>query len=201
MIACEISLTKNGDSCITLLDMTKDYQCSDFRDKVFALRGLLNPAAAERMVVDYTKSTKEVFTLICLDQIYQERQLEFLNYCNMDTRPRWVADLDRPLACLSLNCDSAARSCTSALLVEHDVLEVPGVSCDKLSCDPFVLPKRNSSTSMKEYLGVFLDMIQYLVGNDLVLEAKFLDKLIMMIMSGTCGILTSRDLNLLTKGC
>ncbi|KAF4497539.1 Ankyrin and HET domain [Fusarium agapanthi] len=80
VIACEILWTKNGYSCIPLLDMKKHYQCSDFRDKVFALRGLLNPAGAERMMVDYTKSAKEVFTLICLDQIYQRLQLEFLNY-------------------------------------------------------------------------------------------------------------------------
>ncbi|KAF5610727.1 heterokaryon incompatibility het-6 [Fusarium subglutinans] len=184
VIACQIPWTKNGYSCIPLLDTTKQYQCSDFRDKVFALRGLLKPAVAERMMVDYTKSAKEVFTLICLDQLHHELQLQFLNYCNMDKRPSWVADLDRPLTSLALSCDSAARSCTSALLVEPDILEVPGVFCDQVSCDPYLLSKGNSSTSKKEHIDVFLDMIQYLVGSDLVLEGKCLDRFIMMIMSG-----------------
>ncbi|KAF5685951.1 heterokaryon incompatibility het-6 [Fusarium circinatum] len=184
--ACEVSRTRSGYTCIIpLLNITKQYQCSDIRDKVFALRGLLKPAMAERMIVDYTKSAKEVFTSICLDHIHHYMQLEFLSYCNMDKRPSWVADLDRPLHCLALSCDSAARSCTSAQLVESDVLEVPGVFCDQVSCDPYLLPKVNSSTSMKEHRDAFLDMIQYLVGNDLVLQGKCLDRFIMMIMSGT----------------
>ncbi|KAF5561724.1 heterokaryon incompatibility het-6 [Fusarium napiforme] len=182
--ACESPLTKNCDNCMAVFYLTTDYQCSDFRDKVFALRGLLNPAAAERMVVDYTKSAKEVFTLICLDLLYRHKLLTFLNFCNMDTRPSWVADMNRPLAGLYIGCDSAARSRTSARLVEDDVLEVQGISCDKLSCDPCVLPRCNSLTPLKEHLGIFLSMIQYLTGHGLVLEGKCLDKLIMMINFG-----------------
>jgi hypothetical protein len=109
------------------MDIGRLYHCTDPRDKVYALQGLVAPELAQSITPDYTQSFKDVLMSICLQDLERNKRLEFLNLCNAATRPSWIADLERPLmTSLTLDSHAAPFSPASAQVIEPGVLEVAG---------------------------------------------------------------------------
>ncbi|KAH6953590.1 heterokaryon incompatibility protein-domain-containing protein [Fusarium avenaceum] len=171
------------DNLFHVIRMATPYLCSDDRDRVYASRGLISPSVAESIEPDYSKSVKEIFTSVCLDHIARHKDLEFLNACNAATSPSWVADLERPLGQLCLDANAAGKSPASASLISPGVLEVAGVSCDKLCSDPFILSGRKMFQPDAEHIQAIVDVFQSL-GGDGLLHDECLDKLILMLTYG-----------------
>ncbi|KAH7242792.1 heterokaryon incompatibility protein-domain-containing protein [Fusarium tricinctum] len=171
------------DNWIHAIRMATPYLCSDDRDRVYASRGLISPSVADSIEPDYSKSAKEIFTAVCLDHIARHKDLEFLNACNAATSPSWVADLERPLGQLCLDANAGGKSAASATLIKPGVLEVAGVSCDRICSNPLVLPGRKFLQPDAEFIQATVNVFQSLGGNSL-LHDDYLDKLILMLTYG-----------------
>ncbi|EMT74130.1 Heterokaryon incompatibility protein 6, OR allele [Fusarium odoratissimum] len=95
---------KQGQDLLELVCLTKRCHATDPADKIFALIGL----AGEKtygIVPDYTKTKPEVFTEFALKVISETRNLEILNYCDVEDptveerlplwAPRWHHEVTR----------------------------------------------------------------------------------------------------------
>ncbi|CEI41716.1 unnamed protein product [Fusarium venenatum] len=141
----------SDDSYIDFMSFTKHYECSDVRDKVFAIQGFVEPDVAQSLKPDYTKSAKEIFTSICLDHIKRIKDIEFLNQYNAAGSPSWVADLERPTSWATSDDHVTAHSLPSAYLVEPSILEVAGIEGSELFNDPVPLAGKPHEETETEY--------------------------------------------------
>ncbi|OBS29483.1 hypothetical protein FPOA_03420 [Fusarium poae] len=161
------------------------FQCSDERDKVFACYCLVKPEAAKAIEVDYTKSTTEVFTSVCLDALFREQSLVFLSYCKAPVSPSWVPNLAKPVGLAVSDGNVAPKSIPEARLVEPGVLEVAGLLCDELVGTPLLVPVKNDFLKTPvEYLQVIADAVQSLCNKELLHDDAHLDPLIIAMTHG-----------------
>ncbi|KAF5651537.1 heterokaryon incompatibility het-6 [Fusarium sp. NRRL 52700] len=184
-LACQIDLPGKY-SWIDVMSLARIYQCSDPRDRVFAVQALVAPHLAQSIKPDYTKSAKEILTSVCLDHITRNRNIDFLTHCNTAASPSWVADLERPLGSFTVHSNPAPRTAAVAHLVEPNVLEVAGVLCDELHCDPIPLSQKRIFQADAEYREAILCTIRTLIGSGVHQddEEGCLNKLIMMLTYG-----------------
>ncbi|KAI1070374.1 hypothetical protein LB507_010357 [Fusarium sp. FIESC RH6] len=167
------------------ISISRSYECTDPRDRVYALQGLVAPNFARSITPDYTKSSKEVFMSVCLQDLEQKMSLEFLELANATSGPSWVADLGRSLSSLTLDSHATPFSPASVQLIEPGLLEVAGISCDVLSCDPIPLAERLIMQTAIEYREQLLDIIRAFSTDDAYQDDGHLDKLIMALTYGS----------------
>ncbi|KAG9495470.1 hypothetical protein J7337_013718 [Fusarium musae] len=157
---------KQNTSWIEALGFTRRYDCSDDRDRLYALRGLLQPDIARCIRVDYTKSAKEIAASACITHLKQSRNLDFLKICNSPTSPTWAVDLEKPVGVLEASSNASARSAASARLIKPGVLEVAGLPCDEIISKPIDLPVNENFPEIKQYVETLLTAFRDLTGND-----------------------------------
>jgi hypothetical protein len=80
-----------------LIDQPGRYKCSDERDRIYAILGMLHESECEvGIVVDYSLSTNEVFMNATIQYIQANQQLRLLSSCELlvdtseRTLPTWV---------------------------------------------------------------------------------------------------------------
>lgn len=99
-----------------ILYRTKGAQCSDPRDRIYAVLNLVSEHETVGIQPNYKKSTSEVFRDLMLTRIWGAKDLTLLTYCELqDDRgelPSWVPNLSVPKRCE--NIDYAAASWNSA---------------------------------------------------------------------------------------
>ncbi|KAF4443101.1 heterokaryon incompatibility het-6 [Fusarium acutatum] len=174
---------RSGKKCRDWLDqlvMTNPFLCSDNRDRLYALRGLMEPDIARSITVDYTKSLKQILSSAFISHISRKRNLGFLEYGDSDTYPSWVVDLERPLDTPVLKNDASGRSACSATLIESGILEVAGVSCDEIGSDPYIHPEEG----LRPLEECIVDTVEHLVGNGLHHDDDCLNELLTVMGYG-----------------
>ncbi|KAF5230786.1 hypothetical protein FAUST_9606 [Fusarium austroamericanum] len=175
------ALDSLDDDWIALISQVSSFQCTDSRDRVYAVRGLVAPTATKHVKTDYTMSTKEIFELVCLNHINQKQNLDFLRMCNGASCSSWVPDLEMPLNKLFIQSNAAGRSACSAHLLEPGVLEAAGIICDELDFDPIsIIPEGPFFERIESIVNVF----QNLANTNLLNDDEYLDRLIMMLNYG-----------------
>ncbi|KAL9127020.1 MAG: hypothetical protein Q9175_007817 [Cornicularia normoerica] len=97
-----------------LLDLTRDAQCSDGRDKVYAVLNLIDGFL--ELEPDYSKTTEDVFKSVVLRYASMLEDLTTLSHCEMrenkETRvPSWVPDWTTPRECVRIY---GSRACLEA---------------------------------------------------------------------------------------
>jgi hypothetical protein len=91
--------SEGGLSLYQLLDVARNRDCSDPRDKVYSILGMTEPKVRARVQADYSSSSSEVFTRAIIADIETSGNLRSLllvdNGCMSPTEnlPSWVADL------------------------------------------------------------------------------------------------------------
>ncbi|KAM0234335.1 hypothetical protein ACHAP5_010101 [Fusarium lateritium] len=183
VVACDLDPRCHG-GWIRIIRQTMHYQCSDSRDKAFALRGLMQPDVARSITPNYTKSPRETFASVCLDHLTRRKDLEFLSLCNGHTSPTWVADLEGSMSLFPVTALAAGFSAAEAYIDEPGVLNVAGISCDELCEDPILIPNWRAIQSFEEYRQDVIDTVRTLSINDPIDDDEFLDKLIMALKYG-----------------
>ncbi|KAM0321621.1 hypothetical protein ACHAPQ_009336 [Fusarium lateritium] len=172
------------DEWIVPLNMLSGFQCTDDRDRVLAVYGLVEPEVSKEIAADYTKTVKELFTSVCLSHIKREKNLSFLNLCNASTSPTWVADLNRPISIMTIDNHAGGGSVLTVNLDEPKVLEVAGVLCDGLCHDPIPLPRIGLTQPDPEYIQTIVHMFNTLASTDLFQDKASLDNFIEMLTFG-----------------
>lgn len=119
----------------TLVYRFSTQQCSDGRDRVYALLGLVEPDFRRKIRPQYSDSVGKVFQDSFLACLHHFRRMEFLSYCYSSPRlvdaPTWVPDLTapRPVNGRLGNQLSAGYSAAEVTFQPPDRLEVTGTHC------------------------------------------------------------------------
>ncbi|KAM0288706.1 hypothetical protein ACHAO9_006764 [Fusarium lateritium] len=172
------------DEWITPLNLLNGFQCTDDRDRVLAVYGLIELEISKSIKADYTKTTKELFTSVCLSHIKKEKNLAFLTLCNASASPTWVADLERPIGIMAIDNHAGGGSTLTAILDEPGVLEVAGVICDELCRDPVPLERIGLVQPDTEYIQMVIDMFNTLADVDLFNNRASINNFINMLTFG-----------------
>lgn len=83
---------------LELLRLTRKYNATDPRDKVFALHGVVTDPGSIGAAVDYSKTLEEVYTDVAVHELMQKKTLFCLANAGISPRPEnpklpsWVAD-------------------------------------------------------------------------------------------------------------
>ena len=88
--AFRIARQSSMNNVATLIDLiydTRNCQCSDQRDRIFALLGLLIKPDQSSIKPDYSKSVKEVFHTVLMQQANDQGSLELLTLCSLGDTP------------------------------------------------------------------------------------------------------------------
>ena len=101
--AYRISTVSEFKSLIQVLQRTKDAQCSNPRDKIYAVLNLVSEHERRAIQPDYKKSISEVFRDLMLTRTLGYEDLALLTCCELqDDRgdlPSWVPNLSVPRRC------------------------------------------------------------------------------------------------------
>lgn len=98
--ACSISTLGKTESLQRVMQVTKEAQCSDPRDRIYAILYLV--VESERLGIrpDYTKTTMEVFRDLMIRSLDKNDALNLLPECELSEEPTqlpsWVPNWDRP---------------------------------------------------------------------------------------------------------
>ncbi|KAK1473548.1 hypothetical protein CABS01_04210 [Colletotrichum abscissum] len=124
-------------SCEHLLLWTRNQQCSDPRDKVYGILGLMDPRIVAKIEVDYSFPPWKTFAQLVLAEHDVYQKLNMINNCGIATRPEgcpsWVPNLEQPIEGANIGYLSirrfyaSARSSAVVKLIEPaDHLQVTG---------------------------------------------------------------------------
>jgi Heterokaryon incompatibility protein (HET) len=96
-----------------LVNKSTQAKCSDDRDRIYALLGILDRSGVKIGIIpNYTKTTSQVYQDTALSILSQTRKLDLLSYSEMTNRridiPSWVPDRSCVRDCNSLECQLAA---------------------------------------------------------------------------------------------
>ncbi|KAI4183083.1 MAG: hypothetical protein L6R41_005596 [Letrouitia leprolyta] len=115
----------------TRLYLGSQYQCSDERDRVFAVLSLVAEKQRLGIQPDYTRTVREVFQDIVLRHIAYHRDLDILRYCSSAGEirhlPTWVPNwsVNTQQSRWSTSADANARA--HIRFVSNEVLAVTGL--------------------------------------------------------------------------
>ncbi|KAI4255204.1 MAG: hypothetical protein L6R42_006839 [Xanthoria sp. 1 TBL-2021] len=114
--AWQICNSSDQPSLRTILRRTKDAQCSDQRDRIYAVLNLVQEKERLGIQPDYTKTTGKVFRDMMVTSIFEYGDLTLLTCCELqDERgdvPSWVPDWSVPRKCKEI---WGARACWNSL--------------------------------------------------------------------------------------
>jgi len=124
-----------------LLKWAKQRQCTDPRDKVYGLLGLVAPSIVNGVRVDYSVLTSEVYMSVLLSHISVTKQLDLLQHCQLSqcfaNGPSWIPNWASEGANIVFGFEfgryTSGRSSAQAGYSPPNVLEVVGVYCASIS--------------------------------------------------------------------
>ncbi|RGP60427.1 hypothetical protein FLONG3_10893 [Fusarium longipes] len=167
-----------------VLGSVQYFECSDDRDRIFAVRGLVRQDVAESIEVDYTKSLKEIFTSVCLYDFMKYQNLDFMKFCNAAVSPSWVADLEKVWSGMELDSNAGGNSSPSVHLIEPHVLEVTGMVCDEICNDIVPLRRRTLADSVQELRRRTMNALLSLVPAESLQDDVILNQFILVLTYG-----------------
>jgi hypothetical protein len=143
-IAHELGHTEDWTR-LELLRLTRKYNATDPRDKVFALHGVVTDPASIGSAVDYSKSLEDVYTDVVVHELMQKKTLFSLAnagitaYPHNPQLPTWVADWSHDnerktiiAAGAKFNADGGSRPILS-ISENRKVLTIQGFVFDTVS--------------------------------------------------------------------
>ena len=127
----------NGsDALMDLVRRTRHLQCSDPRDKVYAVLNMASNKSSD-IQSDYSKSTPEVFQSVLEHGLSKYESLQLLAYCSLPERklnmPTWVPDWSAQSQIESIDeqCHTfITKACAN--LINSDILVTTGVQVTKI---------------------------------------------------------------------
>ncbi|KAK6194031.1 hypothetical protein LQW54_011833 [Pestalotiopsis sp. IQ-011] len=122
---------------VSLSNWTRRAKCTDERDRIYAVQGMIQPREAALIEPDYERSADDIFKELAEKYITQLKSLDLLTCCRFDIRkpslptwvPNWSGESDRKFAQI-LNPDASGRSACEATLIGGGVLRLQGKHCD-----------------------------------------------------------------------
>lgn len=113
---------------LNLVDRTRELQCTDDRDRIYAVLSL----AKDRVKIkpDYSLSTIQVFREVAV-HVFNQRQATFLAYCDLRSRrlplPSWIPDWTAE------RMTERIQGCSAARFAAQEIIERPSEECVRIS--------------------------------------------------------------------
>ena len=160
-----------------LISQTRYCRCSDPRDRIFAILGLVDKTEADiHIEPDYTHSVGKVYKDVAVEYIQKRKSLEILRYCGMRDKksgltkwipkwavptelqdwqmPSWVPDWSLPTAGMDLpNVYATGTTFAEPNCDGSETLEVIGVALGTVTNLEPILPAE-ATRNIEETLGV-----------------------------------------------
>ena len=145
---------------------TQHCLCSDDRDRVYALLGMIESDLAVTVRPDYTLETKDVYRDIALKSAEYYERLFILEFCDMAAEPTWVPDLHKGLRFQGRFDYTYASGSSEAVFkaLDRNRLEVYGVECDDVIEEVATCTVNASDDDLKE---VVRDVLVHFLGADI----------------------------------
>ncbi|KAH7374846.1 heterokaryon incompatibility protein-domain-containing protein [Plectosphaerella cucumerina] len=130
--------TRDWDSLSYLMRSTSQSGCTDPRDRVYALLGLVPRRLAEKIVPDYDASAAQVFQDAFMAFLEVNENLILLKFCDSGMRsetwdgPSWVPDWQVGVTVTPQQARAAGGTKAVASLVGDGVLGVQGVAAARV---------------------------------------------------------------------
>ncbi|KAI1382717.1 uncharacterized protein F4822DRAFT_103715 [Hypoxylon trugodes] len=141
-----------------VIELTRDSLCMDDRDRVYGILGILAKYSDEPLVsIDYSLKPKEIYKDFFINYFRLYRDLSFLKFCEMASRPSWVPDL-QSLRDSSYPLESRSTRSTPGTLrvLEGDKISISGVHCGTIQISFSSVPFSSSATTIKESITTML---------------------------------------------
>lgn len=123
---CELIVS--APSLETLIETTKGAQCTDPRDRVYALLSLVHNLDIQP---DYTKSTEAVYQQAASHLIQNSKDLELLSLCELNPKrlnmPSWVPDFSIQKSASNIIFFGHIASCLGQPPRDEDTLQAEGL--------------------------------------------------------------------------
>ncbi|KAL9048194.1 MAG: hypothetical protein Q9206_006180 [Seirophora lacunosa] len=156
--AWNISAVQERQTLLRTLTDTKHAQCSDPRDRIFAILYLVPEYNRLDIQPDYSKSVPDVFRGVMLRSIFQGKNADILSCCEVRSEPTispsWVPDWASPRRCEAIVAPRACwQSFPHAKYDNDGILTMTGVCVTRIigSCD--ILPAGSLELGlMEQYL-------------------------------------------------
>lgn len=118
-------------SFLDIAEQTAGSQCSDPRDRVYALLSLIPERVSLDIEPDYTSTVSEVYEKLFMHHVSQTQSLNILSYCapcdSQDIRATWIPDWSRSSVTNSLQMvEAASRSSFEIINLEEGILQATG---------------------------------------------------------------------------
>ncbi|KAM0200110.1 hypothetical protein ACHAQI_011784 [Fusarium lateritium] len=119
----------------SLIMATYHCECSDDKDRVYGLLGIIDPSVAVKIIPDYTKPTINAYSSLALASIEYYQNLDILALCESAREPTWVPDF----ANLKRHAASGRRSWAAGWsgpaikILPEGRIEVHGIHCDHIT--------------------------------------------------------------------
>lgn len=149
---------KGGRNLHGAISYTRNCECTDDRDRVYALLDMINPEISKTIRPDYSLGVKSVYRDMVLKAIQYSERLTILDFCDSATRPSWVPDLHKRQTFLERFDFTYASGDSEATprVLDGDRLEVDGVECDVVLEQVATIPNNVSDKSLKRIISTIL---------------------------------------------
>lgn len=163
-----------------ILHKTKHSECSDNKDKIYAVLNLVPYRKRKGLESDYSKSTFEVYQDVVLYTLRKHVNLEMLRFCELGQpladKPTWVPDWSFPNVCNPLvRINACAGSEAHAEYVGKGILRATGISAAKVERTERCLlpenPSRNQVAEKVRRIAILAPRSSEYVGRGIMIDA------------------------------
>jgi len=159
-----------------LLLRTLHQECSEPRDRVYGLLGLMPASFSSLIAPDYSLSVTQVYKNAFLIYLQQKNDLHLLGQCRLAQRradsPSWVPNWSLPLKSehLGFRFLASGQSRSAYKYIESEVLEISGVQCATINNIGQVALSQNDdiSTLLRGWQPANLNTASYVTGESLM---------------------------------
>ncbi|KAM7214555.1 Heterokaryon incompatibility protein (HET) domain containing protein [Rhypophila decipiens] len=128
----------SSTSLVSLSSWTRRAKCTDDRDRIYAVQGMIQRSEAALIEPDYTRPVDDIYMELAGKYITQLKSLALLTCCRYDLRkttlptwvPNWSGDSERKFGQIMNPDASGASACEATLAAEGGVLRLQGNHCD-----------------------------------------------------------------------
>ncbi|KAF4968509.1 hypothetical protein FSARC_4076 [Fusarium sarcochroum] len=119
----------------SLIMATYQCQCSDDRDRVYGLLGIIDPNMAGKITPDYTKPAINTYSSLALAAIEYYQRLDILTLCESAREPTWVPDFAnlRSHAAHGRRSWAGGWSGPAIKVLSEGRIGVHGIHCDHIT--------------------------------------------------------------------
>ena len=179
---------------LSVLRDTQDKDCTDPRDRIYGVLAMSPASLTTDIKPSYSLAVSEVFKQATITYIKHSRRIDLLEHTNSASRdmegPSWVPDWDGSLGSeIAYTSFASGFSCSSAVLVSDDDLEVIGVhnSTVREASNPASRFNSNIESCIREWKPEDLLTTRYPTGESLMTA---------FALTIICGVVTDRCLGM-----